>query len=96
MSNSENIDIDYLANLARLEIKPEEKQQYIDKINSTLLYLKKLNTVNVTAVEATSHAFPIYNVWAEDEPTESLAVDAALRNAPATENNQIIVPKVIE
>jgi aspartyl-tRNA(Asn)/glutamyl-tRNA(Gln) amidotransferase subunit C len=55
-----------------------------------------LKRVDVSAVEPTAHAFPLFNVWREDVPAPSLPVAAALQNAPAQRNHMISVPKVVE
>ena len=39
---------------------------------------------------------PRYNVWDEDEPREGLPLESALRNAPKSRNDQVVVPKVVE
>lgn len=95
--NSKNtIDIDYLSHLARIEITPEEKMMYTQQIENILSFLKQLDTIDVSGIEATAHSFPVYNVWQEDIPGPTLPVDALLLNAPAAKKNQILVPKVIE
>ena len=52
--------------------------------------------MDVSQVEATAHAFPVYNVWAEDVAQPGLPVELALQNAPAQRNHMIAVPKVVE
>jgi len=55
-----------------------------------------LKKVDVSGVEATAHAFPVYNVWADDIAQPGLPVEVALKNAPAQRNNMVVVPKVVE
>lgn len=90
------IDIDYVANLARLALTPEEKATYARQLGDILAYIEKLKQVNVAGVEPTAHAFDVHNVWAADVPTPGLPVEAVLRNAPAARDNMISVPKVVE
>jgi len=96
MSASPNIDIDYVANLARLALTPEEKATYARQLGDVLAYIEKLKGADVTGVEPTAHAFDVCNVWADDVPEPALPVEEVLRNAPAARDNMISVPKVVE
>lgn len=92
----ESIDIDYVANLARIALTDEEKKRFSGQLGDVLKYIDKLNTVDVSGVEPTAHAFPLENVWREDRAEASLPVETALKNAPAARQNMISVPKVVE
>ncbi|HSI08486.1 MAG TPA: Asp-tRNA(Asn)/Glu-tRNA(Gln) amidotransferase subunit GatC [Rariglobus sp.] len=96
MSASEDLNIDRIANLARLALTPEEKVKFSAQLADVLTNIEKLKQVNVDGVEPTAHAFPIYNVWADDVAKPGLSVEDALRNAPAQRDNMIVVPKVVE
>jgi aspartyl-tRNA(Asn)/glutamyl-tRNA(Gln) amidotransferase subunit C len=96
MSASEELNIDRIANLARLALTPEEKVKFSAQLADVLTNIEKLKQVNVDGVEPTAHAFPIYNVWADDVAKPGLSVEDALRNAPAKRDNMIVVPKVVE
>ena len=96
MSDSQELDVDYVANLARIELSDEEKQKFSSQLGDVLKYFEKLNSVEVEGVEPTAHAFPRYNVWDEDSPQSGFSVDEALSNAPEKRQDQMVVPKVIE
>jgi aspartyl-tRNA(Asn)/glutamyl-tRNA(Gln) amidotransferase subunit C len=96
MSTPTDLNIDHVAHLARLALTAEEKATFAVQLRDVLAYVEELKKVDVTGVEPTAHAFPIYNVWAEDEAKPGLPVDLALRNAPAQRDNMISVPKVVE
>lgn len=96
MSKESSMDIDYVANLARIELSPEERKKFQGQLGDVLVYFEKLQEVNVEGVTPTAHAFPRFNVWDEDEPTTGFTSDEALKNAPKSRNDQIVVPKVIE
>lgn len=96
MSADSELNIDYVANLARLALTAEEKARYARQLGDILHYVEKLKQVDVSGVEPTAHASPVFNVWREDSPREGLSVDGALRNAPAQRQNMIVVPKVVE
>jgi len=96
MSVPEDLNIDRIANLARLALTPEEKTKFSAQLADVLTNIEKLKQVDVTGVEPTAHAFPIYNVWADDVAKPGLSVEDALRNAPEKRDNMIVVPKVVE
>ena len=96
MSAPDDLNIDRIANLARLALTPEEKIKFSAQLADVLTNIEKLKQVDVTGVEPTAHAFPIYNVWADDVAKPGLSVEDVLRNAPEKRDNMIVVPKVVE
>jgi len=90
------IDLKYVAHLARLSLTPEEEQKMAAQLGSVLGYIEKLKEVDVTGVEPTAHAFPMVNVTRRDELQPSISNEEALRNAPASANGLFIVPKIVE
>ncbi|HTZ19400.1 MAG TPA: Asp-tRNA(Asn)/Glu-tRNA(Gln) amidotransferase subunit GatC [Opitutaceae bacterium] len=96
MAQPTNLNIDHVANLARLALTPEEKATFSAQLGDVLAYIEQLKAVDVAGIEPTAHAFPLYNVWADDVPQPGLPVEAALRNAPAQRDHMIVVPKVVE
>ena len=90
------IDVKYVAHLARLSLSPDEEQKIGAQLGNILGYIEKLKEVDVTGVEPTAHAFPLVNVTRPDEVRPSLSNEEALRNAPATANGLFIVPKIVE
>ena len=95
MSDTSKIDINYVAQLARIELSDEEKERYSLQLEHILQYCEKINKIDVSGVEPTAHAFPLYNVLQEDEEGPCFTPEEALMNAPAQRNNQIVVPKVV-
>jgi len=96
MSSPNDLNIDHVANLARIALTAEEKAKFSAQIEDVLRHIVKLKEVDVSKVEPTAHAFPIYNVWADDVPKPALPVELALKNAPAQRDNMISVPPVVE
>jgi aspartyl-tRNA(Asn)/glutamyl-tRNA(Gln) amidotransferase subunit C len=91
-----DIDVKYVAHLARLSLSSEEEQKIGAQLGNILGYIEKLREVDVTGVEPTAHAFPLVNVTRSDEVHPSISNEEALRNAPATANGLFIVPKIVE
>ena len=93
---SAEIDIKYVAHLARLQLTPDEEKKLGAQLGNILGYIEKLNQFDVSGVEPTAHAVPMVNVTRPDEIRPSLSHDDALRNAPAQANGLFIVPKIVE
>ena len=96
MSEESDMDIDYVANLARIELSPQEKEKFQGQLGDVLKYFEKLQEVDVEGVEPTAHAFPRFNVWDEDQSVDGFTTEEALYNAPKARNDQVVVPKVVE
>lgn len=92
----DDLKLDHVANLARINLTAEEKERFATQLGDVLSYIALLNEVNVEGVEPTAHAFPVVNVWADDVPEPGLSVEDALRNAPEKRDNMFVVPKVVE
>ena len=90
------IDVKYVAHLARLALTPDEEKKLAAQLGNILGYVGKLKELDVTSVEPTAHAVPMVNVTRPDEIRPSLPHDDALRNAPAKANGLFIVPKIVE
>lgn len=91
-----DFNLNYVANLARISITPEEQAVIGPQLGNILDYIKKLEEVDVTGVEPTAHAVPLVNVMRADEVRPSLSHEEVLRNAPAHRAGLFIVPPVIE
>ncbi len=90
------IDIKYVAHLARLDLTPEEQQRFSGQLGHILEHIEKLRQLDVADVEPTAHATPRMNVTRADAVRPSLPHADALRNAPAQANGLFMVPKIVE
>jgi aspartyl-tRNA(Asn)/glutamyl-tRNA(Gln) amidotransferase subunit C len=90
------IDVKYVAHLARLALTPQEEKQFGAQLGNVLGYIEKLKELDVSGVEPTAHAVPMVNVTRPDEVRPSLSHEEAMRNAPAQANGLFIVPKIVE
>lgn len=96
MSAPQDFNVDYLAQLARLALTPEEKARFAAQLGDVLHHIEQLAKVDVSGVEPTAHAFPLQNVWQDDVARPGLPVELALKNAPAQREHMVSVPKVVE
>jgi aspartyl-tRNA(Asn)/glutamyl-tRNA(Gln) amidotransferase subunit C len=94
--SSEKFDVEYLADLARIKLTPDEINTFQSQLGHVLEHVAKLNEADVAQVEPMAHSFPIYNVFREDDIRESLEREAALSNAPHQAQGLFIVTKVVE
>jgi aspartyl-tRNA(Asn)/glutamyl-tRNA(Gln) amidotransferase subunit C len=96
MSKAADLDVGYVAQLARLNLSKEETQLFQKQLGDILKYAGKLREVDVSQVEPATHAVPVCNVFREDEPRDGFTAEEALSNAPRKLNGLFIVPKVVE
>jgi aspartyl-tRNA(Asn)/glutamyl-tRNA(Gln) amidotransferase subunit C len=96
MAEGSDLDVAYVAKLARLNLTDEETQLFQKQLGDVLKYAAKLSEVDVSQVEAAAHAIPIFNVFREDEPRDWFTAEEALSNAPHQANQLFIVTKVVE
>jgi aspartyl-tRNA(Asn)/glutamyl-tRNA(Gln) amidotransferase subunit C len=94
--SASDLDVAYIARLARLDLTAEETALFQTQLAQVLEHAGKLAEVDLEGVEAAAHAFPIFDVLREDEPRPGLTQEEALRNAPRSARGLFIVPKVIE
>jgi len=96
MAQPTELNIDRVANLARLALTEEEKAKFAQQLSDVLHHIEQLAKVDISGIEPTAHAFAVHNVWQADVARPGLSVEQALRNAPAKRDNMISVPKVVE
>lgn len=94
MSHS-HIDVRYVANLARLELSDEEVAEFQPQLEAVLQHVEALTRLDVTAIDPTAHAAPVFDRMRADVPHDSLPPAAVLQNAPDQAQGQIRVPKVV-
>ena len=82
----------HVARLARLALTDEEVERLGAQLNAILEAVGKVSELDLEGVEPTAHPLDLANVWAEDEPHESLPVEEALANAPEREEGFFKVP----
>lgn len=90
------IDVAYVANLARLELTPEEQVLFQGQLEDIVKYVAKISEVDVSGVEPMMHGRKLVNAFREDEVRPSMAREAALGNAPARVGDEFLLPKIVE
>lgn len=85
-----------VAELAKLQLTPEEMENYTGQLNNILAYVEKLNEVDTSDVPPTASVLPIKNVLREDVPGDTLPPEKVTRNAADAEANQFKVSAVLD
>ncbi len=85
--------IEYVGILAKLELSDEEKEQAKNDMSNMLDYVGMLNELDTGNVEPMSHAFPIHNVFREDEVINGDDREHMLLNAPEQKDGAFVAPK---
>ena len=89
-------DVEYVANLARLQLSDEEAKQLVKDMNQILEYMELLNKVDTDNVEPLEHVIEISREFRKDKAEEPLDRELALKNAPDANHGYFRVPRVIE
>ncbi|MCX7259826.1 MAG: Asp-tRNA(Asn)/Glu-tRNA(Gln) amidotransferase subunit GatC [Burkholderiales bacterium] len=97
------LDIQRIANLARLALQPDEEARMLDKINDFFGIVEQISAVDTTGVVPMAHPVDAMHNSPEmalrlrtDTVSEPNQREANQKSAPAVENGLFLVPKVIE
>ena len=91
-----DLDIDKIAKLGRLSLKPEEKARLSKDLGNILHYVKQLESLDTKGIEPTSHVLNLENVFRKDEIKPSNVRDEVLAHAPLKDGKFFKVPKIVE
>jgi aspartyl-tRNA(Asn)/glutamyl-tRNA(Gln) amidotransferase subunit C len=87
--------VEYIAELARLEVSAGEKEMFTKELNAVLDYIEFLNTAPTDGIEPAETNIFDYNPMREDTVQESLPVEKTLKNGSNIKNGFFAVPKII-
>ncbi|QQY09751.1 MAG: Asp-tRNA(Asn)/Glu-tRNA(Gln) amidotransferase subunit GatC [Candidatus Xiphinematobacter sp.] len=94
--SSPRFSVHDVAALARIALTEQEESLFQIQLEQILECIEQLEAVDISSVEPTAHAAPIYNVFRKDKPIEGLTKAAALGNAPLASGGLFVVNKVVE
>ena len=93
-------DIARVANLARLELRPDETEHTLRQLNGFFALVAQMEAVNTDGIEPLAHPAALLGEVAlrlrDDIASEPNLREASQRSAPAVERGLFLVPKVIE
>jgi aspartyl-tRNA(Asn)/glutamyl-tRNA(Gln) amidotransferase subunit C len=82
----------HVARLARLELSEAEVEQMAGELSGILDHVDRISSLDLEAVEPTSHVVALENVLRPDEPEPSLPRERALEQAPDPADGAFRVP----
>ncbi|WP_296084333.1 Asp-tRNA(Asn)/Glu-tRNA(Gln) amidotransferase subunit GatC [uncultured Agrobacterium sp.] len=85
-----------VARLSRIAVSEEEANIMLGQLNGILGFVEQLSEVNVDGVEPMTSVTPVAMKKRADAVTDGNKADDIVANAPATERNFFMVPKVVE
>ncbi len=88
-------EVEHVAHLARLNLTESELEKMTSHLGTILAYVDKMEELDTSGVEPTTHAFSISNAFRDDVEKESLSQKAALANGPDENGEFFVVPKII-
>jgi aspartyl-tRNA(Asn)/glutamyl-tRNA(Gln) amidotransferase subunit C len=93
-------DIQRIANLARLELQPEESGRMLTQINGFFDIVEQMRAVDTSGIEPLAHPVAAFQEVAlrlrDDVASERIDRAANQQSAPLVERGLYLVPKVIE
>jgi aspartyl-tRNA(Asn)/glutamyl-tRNA(Gln) amidotransferase subunit C len=89
-------DVEYVADLARLQPSEEETESLVNDMNQILDYMTTLEELDTTDVEPLEHVIDLEYRLRDDKAKEPLSHEDALKNAPDADTDYFRVPRVIE
>ena len=96
MSAISRDEVAHLADLARIELRPDELDRLAGQLEVILGSVAQVREAAGDDVPATSHPLPLINVTRADEPRPSLSAADALAGAPAAADQRFRVPRILE
>ncbi len=96
MSKNTVINVDAVANLARLTLTDAEKSKMAEEMAEIIAFADKLSELDTEDVPITAHVVPIANVLREDIPRRGSDREELLSNAPTKADGCFTVPRVVE
>jgi aspartyl/glutamyl-tRNA(Asn/Gln) amidotransferase C subunit len=91
-----DIDIAYVARLARLDLTEEELADYGGQLESILDYAARVQALPTEGVRPTSHPLPMVNAHRPDAAGETLDREEVLSQAPDSDGPYFRVPPFLE
>ncbi|WP_455475372.1 Asp-tRNA(Asn)/Glu-tRNA(Gln) amidotransferase subunit GatC [Bartonella sp. B17] len=85
-----------MAHLARIAIHDDEAERITKELNVIFNFVEQLNEVDVSKIEPLTSVMPMALRMREDIVTDGDKVEDIVANAPVTEENFFLVPKVVE
>ncbi|MCR4265445.1 Asp-tRNA(Asn)/Glu-tRNA(Gln) amidotransferase subunit GatC [Nitratireductor sp. ZSWI3] len=94
-----SVDIDTVkrvARLARIAVDESDAERMTGELNAILGFVEQLDEVDVAGIEPMTSVIPMAMKKRVDQVTDGSKADDVVANAPVSEDNFFVVPKVVE
>lgn len=88
-------DIAKVSQLARLELTPDELDEYTRQLSGMLEHFADIDALDLSEVEPMTQPYPLVNVLRDDVEADTLDRDEVLAAAPAAEDGRFRVPPIL-
>ena len=88
-------EVRHLAALSEINLNDDELTSLTTDIDNIVDYINQLDELDTDNAEPTFQLTGLHNIWREDTIEPQLPREKLLELAPAAENNQVKVPKVL-
>ena len=95
MSQISRDEVAHLSHLARLALTDDELDSFAGQLDAILAHVGRIQSVDVTGVEATDNPLKDVNVTRPDVVEPCLTQDEALAAAPKAEDGRFAVPRIL-
>jgi aspartyl-tRNA(Asn)/glutamyl-tRNA(Gln) amidotransferase subunit C len=85
-----------IAHLARIAVAEDEIAHLQGELNAILAWVEQLQAVDVDGVEPMTSVTPMKMKMRQDEATDGGKPQDIVKNAPISDDNFFLVPKVVE
>ncbi len=90
------VTVKRVAHLARIAVSEDDANRMTGELNAILGFVEQLGEVDVTGVEPMTSVTPMAMKKREDLVSDGGKADDIVANAPNSDRNFFLVPKVVE
>ena len=88
-------EVAHLARLSRLALSEQELEHFAGQLDVIIAAVARVQEVAAEGIPPTTHALPVTNVFRDDVIDPPLGTQAALDQAPASEQDRFRVPRIL-
>ena len=89
-------NVEHIAALSKIKSDQNNNKALTEQLKKILKYIEKLNELDTSHIEPTSHVLSLQNVFKEDLVQNIFSEENSFENAPHFDKDHYQVPKIIE
>lgn len=86
--------LEHLAELTRLELKPNEEEKLLQDLQKILDHFEELKSIDTAGIKPVSGGTHLTNVFRDDEKGENTNIRSGTETFPITEDGFLKIPPV--